>query len=75
MYNYCIRNCVDCYMFRPRILTLCREVFFEGILHRAMKQFININVHFCLFYFTYLFIYLFMYFHLLFLTVYACKLF
>jgi len=37
MYIFCIINSVACYMFRPSIVTIVREVFFEGYVTQNIK--------------------------------------
>jgi len=39
---YIVTN-VACYMFRPPIVIVFMEVFFEVILHRTLPQFVNIT--------------------------------
>ena len=34
---YCIINCVACYMFRPPIVAIFREVFLEGCITQNVK--------------------------------------
>jgi len=46
-------------MFRPRIMTFFKKVFFEEMLYRAMKQFISINAYFYFILLVNLFIYFF----------------
>jgi len=37
LYRFIIFS-VACYVFRPYIVAIFREVFFQGILHRTLKQ-------------------------------------
>ena len=38
-----IINSVACYMFRPPVVAIFREVFLEGILHKALKHFASLK--------------------------------
>jgi hypothetical protein len=47
MYIYCIVIWVACHVFRPPIVAIFREMFYEAILHRTSQQYTSTNNFSC----------------------------